>query len=358
MALLKKKEKKMGELAPITSDGVMAVINAAKEDENALKMKYTSTSKLETGFKTDVIMPGEHKMIVDEPPTMPGGKDAGPNPLDVMCGALGTCQEITYKMYATVMGIDLKSVSCNVEGKIDLRGLCSISDDVGFSGITGKVVLDAPGASEEQLTQLKTAVDAHCPLLATLKNPVPITLELKHTKGAEAEGKPADPVTAEGIGAVIAAGKEDAEALKFTYGSSSKLASVGLDTELTMSGHKMTIDEPTTMPGGNNKGPNPLDLFCASLGTCQEITYKMYATVMGIPLNSVSAEVSANVDLRGLVGLADDAVAISSMAVKVTVDSPAELAQIEQLKGAVDTHCPMVETVKGSVPVTLEMTKS
>merc|ERR1719420_1968299 len=144
-------------------------------------------------------------MIVDEPPTFPGGGNAGPNPLDVMCGSFGTCQEITYKMYATVMGIDLKSVQCKVEGKIDLRGLCSISDDVGFSGITGKVLLETD-ASEEQLTQLKTAVDAHCPLLATLQNPVPISLELEHKKG-EAAAKD-DPVTADGIGAVITAGKE------------------------------------------------------------------------------------------------------------------------------------------------------
>lgn len=345
-----------GSIAPITKEGVMGVIGAAKEDENALKMKYTSTSKLETGFKTDVTMPGGHVMIVDEPPTMPGGQDKGPNPLDVMCGSFGTCQEITYKMYATVMGIDLKSVSCNVEGKIDLRGLCSITNDVGFSGIVGKVVLDTD-ATEEQLVQLKTAVDAHCPLLATLQKPIPLNLELVHNK-TEAGPTAEDPVTADGIGAVIAAGKEDADALKFTYGSSSKLESVGLNTDLTMSGHKMTVDEPTTMPGGNNKGPNPLDLFCASIGTCQEITYKMYATVMGIPLNAVSAEVTADVDLRGLVGLADDAVAISAINVKITIDSPAELAQLEQLKGAVDSHCPMVETVKSSVPVKLEMLKA
>jgi uncharacterized OsmC-like protein len=346
----------MAELAPITSEGVMAVINAAKEDENALKLKYTSTSKLETGFKTDVVMPGGHTMVVDEPPTFPGGGDAGPNPLDLMCGSFGTCQEITYKMYATVMGIDLKSVRCNVEGQIDLRGLCSITDDIGFSNISAKVSIESD-ASEEQLQQLKGAVDAHCPLLATLRNPVPLSLELEHKSSPVPEGKAPDPVTADGVGAVIAAGKEDENALKFKYGSSSKLSGVGLDSELTMSNHKMLVDEPTSMPGGNNKGPNPLDLFCASLGTCQEITYKMYATVMGIPLNSVSAEVTADIDLRGLVGLADEAVAISSMKVKVIVDSPAPLEQIQQLKGAVDAHCPMVESIKSGVPVSLEMAK-
>ena len=51
-----------------------------------------------------------------------------------------------------------------------------------------------------------------------------------------------------------------------------------------------------------NKGANPLDIMCGAFGTCQEITYKMYGTVMGIPINSVSAEVKAPCDLRGLVG--------------------------------------------------------
>ena len=40
-------------------------------------------------------------------------------------------------------------------------------------------------------------------------------------------------------------------------------------------GHSLVVDEPETMPGGGNAGTNPLDLMCASLGTCQEITYKM-----------------------------------------------------------------------------------
>ena len=90
--------------------------------------------------------------------------------------------------------------------------------------------------------------------------------------------------------AVIGAGKEDDQCLKFTYGSESKLES-GFVSEVTLPGGALTIDEPENMPGGQNKGPNPLDVFCASFGTCQEITYKMYATVMGIDLKSISAKV-------------------------------------------------------------------
>ena len=87
--------------ATISADAVMAVIGAAKEDPDCLKMEYTSSSKLTEGLATEVKLPGGHTLTVDEPETMPGGQNKGPNPLDVMCGSLGTCQEITYKMYAT-----------------------------------------------------------------------------------------------------------------------------------------------------------------------------------------------------------------------------------------------------------------
>merc|ERR1712070_120473 len=92
------------EMNAVTKDGLMAVINAAKEDGDCLKMTYGSESKLETGFASKVTLT-DGAFTIDEPETMPGGTNQGPNPLDVFCGSFGTCQEITYKMYATVMGI-------------------------------------------------------------------------------------------------------------------------------------------------------------------------------------------------------------------------------------------------------------
>ena len=174
------------------------------------------------------------------------------------------------------MNVPLKSVSCKVEGDIDLRGLVGLADDkVAFSGIRGEITLDSD-ATDEQLEQLKAAVDSHCPMVATLNKPCPVTTNLKTVQNDAEERLKTDVVTAEGITAVIAAGKEDETALVSKYTSTSKLAGGGLDTKLEMPlGHEMVIDEPTSMPGGNNKGPNPLDLFCSSIGTCQEITYKM-----------------------------------------------------------------------------------
>lgn len=62
----------------------------------------------------------EHKLVVDEPPDL-GGSDAGPNPVELVLAALGTCQEITYRAYATTLGIPLERVSVNLTGTIDLK---------------------------------------------------------------------------------------------------------------------------------------------------------------------------------------------------------------------------------------------
>ena len=38
----------------------------------------------------------------------------------------------------------------------------------------------------------------------------------------------------------------------------------------------------------------------------------------------------------------------------VTLESTASLEQLQQLKGAVDAHCPLVDTLKSATPVSLK----
>ena len=335
-------------------DDIMGLIAARQEDAGCLTFTYGSESRLVAGVATDVTMAGDFKMKVDEPVTMPGGTNAGPNPLDLFCASLGTCQEITYKLYATVMDIPLASVSADVAANINLSGFVGVGEKVGMSNVDVTIKLDAPGVSDDQLQNLKNAVDAHCPLVSTISKPLELTTEIVK-KEPSAEPLDADAGIKDGVLAVVAAAKEDGDALKMTYSSSSCLSGPGLRTEVTMpGGHTMTIDEPITMPGGTNAGANPLDVFCASFGTCQEITYKYYAKVMDIPLSAVSCKVEAPIDLGGLVGLADDAVGLKSMKGTVTIESTASLEQLQQLKGAVDAHCPLVDTLKSATPVNLK----
>jgi uncharacterized OsmC-like protein len=128
----------------------------------------------------------QFSVTVDEPPSL-GGTDTGPNPVEFVLAALATCQEITYRAYATALGIPLESVSVKLEGSLDLRGFFAVKDDVraGFSEVRGVVNLKS-SASTAELAKLKEVVDAHCPVLDILRAPVPVDLKLEAERAVRA----------------------------------------------------------------------------------------------------------------------------------------------------------------------------
>ena len=128
----------------------------------------------------------QFNVTVDEPPNL-GGTDTGPNPVEFVLAALATCQEITYRAYATTLGIPLASVSVTLEGSLDLRGFFAVKDGVraGFNDVRGVVNLKS-SAPDAELAKLKDVVDAHCPVLDILRAPVPVDLRLETQRATQA----------------------------------------------------------------------------------------------------------------------------------------------------------------------------
>ena len=128
----------------------------------------------------------QFSLTVDEPPNL-GGTDTGPNPVELVLAALATCQEITYRAYATALGIPLESVSVKLEGSLDLRGFFAVKDGVraGFNDVRGVVNLKSSAPASE-LAKLKAVVDAHCPVLDILRAPVPVEIKLQAEQATQA----------------------------------------------------------------------------------------------------------------------------------------------------------------------------
>lgn len=154
-------------------------------DESQATITFESRSGLVEGFHT-VARIRDFKLTVDEPEAL-GGTDKGPNPVELVLAALGTCQEITYRLYADALGIPLDGVSVAVEGDLDLRGFFGAKDGVrpGYKGIRAIVTLDSP-AGEGELKRLKKIVDRRCPVLDMLRNPVPLTTVIEARADAPA----------------------------------------------------------------------------------------------------------------------------------------------------------------------------
>ncbi|GAA5523102.1 OsmC family protein [Aliifodinibius salicampi] len=65
-------------------------------------------------------------------------------------------------------------------------------------------------------------------------------------------------------------------------------------TTLTAGKHELIGDEPESVEGGNDKGPDPYDYLLMSLGSCTVMTIKMYVQHKGWPLEDVYMELRHN----------------------------------------------------------------
>jgi putative redox protein len=145
-------------------------------------VQYESNSILKEGLQSVVTL-REHKLIVDEPKSF-GGKDEGPSPVELILAALATCQEITYKAFATAAGINIESVSVNLTGTIDLHGFLALNNTrPGFQHISGTVDIKSSSPKTE-IDKLIDTVNTHCPVLDILSKGVPIKLFQKVTSSA------------------------------------------------------------------------------------------------------------------------------------------------------------------------------
>jgi uncharacterized OsmC-like protein len=124
----------------------------------------------------------EHKrtaplfMEGDEPAALLG-TDLAPNAGEAALHALTSCLSVTYAYTAAAMGIDISSLSFDMETDTDLRGFLELDKKVrpGLSQIRVKVNLACNGTAD-QVKALHDQVMRTSPLYDTFKNPVDIKM--------------------------------------------------------------------------------------------------------------------------------------------------------------------------------------
>lgn len=129
----------------------------------------------------------------------------------------------------------------------------------------------------------------------------------------------------------------------------------GLHSRAKARQFSLDIDEPPEL-GGTDKGPNPAELVLAALASCQEITYRLYADSLEIPLDGVSVKLKGTLDLRGFLDV-DPSVRSGFLNLEgtVTLDSPASEEDLARLQETVNRHCPVLDIIRGATPVALEL---
>ncbi|MFT5116003.1 MAG: putative redox protein [Parasphingorhabdus sp.] len=121
---------------------------------------------------------------------------------------------------------------------------------------------------------------------------------------------------------------------------------------------EVVIDQPKGM-GSSNQGPRPSEYVLAALAACHEVTYRLYADAMEIPLESVSVSVEGVADARGFFGPDEDIPAgFSTIRGEINIQSSATDEQLDQLRQAVNKHCPVLDDLIRPVDVKLDLIRT
>jgi putative redox protein len=119
------------------------------------------------GYQIDVTA-GKYVLRVDEPETVKGGTDTGPQPTDYLLTAAASCFTMAIAYSARKRGLDLPPLEVNATGTYD---------GPGFSDITLEVVVDLP---DDEVERLVTAAERVCYVTNTLRRTPTVTIE--HTR--------------------------------------------------------------------------------------------------------------------------------------------------------------------------------
>ena len=118
-------------------------------------------------------------LTVDEPEEV-GGTNAGANPQELLLTAVNTCLLTTFNMLCTLEGIQLKRVSVESHGYLNLRGFFGMDEAIvpGCQSIDWTLSVQGDG-TKEQFQQVYEAAIAASPNLWNLANPVKVVPHLR-----------------------------------------------------------------------------------------------------------------------------------------------------------------------------------
>ena len=147
------------------------------ESPGKASVVFSGASELTTGVRCRATV-RNHELTMDEPEAL-GGTDEGPCPAEVVLAALASCQAITYRMYAECLGVAFESIAVTVDGHLNLAGFLALDETArsGFKKIDVRVEVES-SAPEEALESLRNAVEAHCPVLDSIRHPTDVEMTM------------------------------------------------------------------------------------------------------------------------------------------------------------------------------------
>jgi uncharacterized OsmC-like protein len=116
-----------------------------------------------------------------------GGDNSGPNPGVYGRAALGSCLAIGYGMWAARLEVAIRSLTVEIRARYDVRGELAVDESVrpGYQDIVYVVTVDSD-APDADIQRVLDMADRHSSWLDDIRNPVPVSREVRIVRGASA----------------------------------------------------------------------------------------------------------------------------------------------------------------------------
>ena len=114
-------------------------------------------------------------------------------------------------------------------------------------------------------------------------------------------------------------------------------------------------DEPPVLLG-DNTAPNAVEAVLHALASCLAVGFVYNAAAQGIEVEELTFDLEGDLDLHGFLGLSDEVRAgyeNISVTYRVKADAPRE--KLEDLCAYVQRTSPVLDIIRNSVPVSIEM---
>ena len=99
--------------------------------------------------------------------------------------------------------------------------------------------------------------------------------------------------------------------------------------------------------GGPEELPCSGDIFLASLAACQEVTLRLVASALGLPIHRLSVRVEGDWDVRGTLGVSKESpIGFTDLRVLIDLETEGAPDRIERLLQSTERYCVIGQTLE------------
>ncbi|HEY9499280.1 MAG TPA: OsmC family protein [Terrimesophilobacter sp.] len=128
-------------------------------------------------------------------------------------------------------------------------------------------------------------------------------------------------------------------------------------SRITAGRHEFLVDEPAAL-AGDDVAASPVEYALGALLSCQVVVYRLYAQALGIQVDEIDIAAEGDLDARRLFGIEESVrPGFGAVRLAVTITGPESEERYQELRAAVDEHCPVLDLFRNPTPVTVTVAK-